>query len=193
MQSCNPWTPVRFPWSAEECFWGWRRFCFSIWPGVAREDRCRAGRSPQCGHRNLYRENTRGQRRRGCSMAGPPRRRKACSGRCSAGAGTRQCRKVFLFKDDAVMECMADDDESHSEDGDFLAAGGAAAEPGRVIEGADQSGAGAADGGEFLEENGKIGGKSGRKFFIIGPVEKMGRSVSAWGEAQKAGRKRTLR
>src|SRR5258707_12958031 len=166
MQSCNPWMPVRFPWSAEECFWGWRQFCFSIWPGLARGDRCRAGRSLQRGHRNLYRENTRGQRRRGGSMAGPRRKRKACSGRCSAGTGTRQCRKVFLFKDGAVMECVAGDDESHSEDGDFLAAGGATAEAGRVIEGADQRNAGAANGGEFVEQIRKFAGRGGGNFYI---------------------------
>src|SRR5260370_8067866 len=129
---------VRFTWSAEECFWGWRRFWFWIWPGVAREDRRRGGRALQCGHRNLEWENARGQRRRGGRMAGPRRKRKGCSGRCSAGTGTRHCRKVFFFKDDAVMECMACDDESHSEDGDFLAAGGTAAAPGRRIAGAEQ-------------------------------------------------------
>src|SRR5258708_37645822 len=108
-------------------------------------------------------------------MAGPRRKRKGCSGRCSAGAGTRQCRKVFLFKEDAVMECMAGDDESHSEDGDFLAAGGAAAEPGRVIEGADQSDTGAANGGGVLQQNRKLSPRGRRNVYISHPFESRAR------------------
>src|SRR5258708_34014868 len=119
-------------------------------------------------------------------MAGPRRKRKGCSGRCSAGTGKRQCRKVFLFKDDAVMECMPGDDESHSEDGDFLAAGGAAAEPGRVIEGADQSDVGAANGGEFLEQLGKFAGRGVRNFYIVVLFESWERRLIAAGDAKQA-------
>src|SRR5258708_38704178 len=84
------------------------------------------------------------------------------------------------------MECMACDDESHSEDGDFLAAGGAAAEAGRVIEGADQSDAGAANRGEFLEQIGKFAGRGGRNFYIVVLFESWERRLSAAGDTKHA-------
>src|SRR6266849_7407673 len=54
------------------------------------------------------------------------------------------------------MEHVAGDDKGDCEDGDFRAAGSAAAKPGCVVEGADQRDGGAANGGELLEQIGKF-------------------------------------
>ena len=50
-----------------------------------------------------------------------------------------------------MMQHVAGDDERDGENGDWLAARGAAAEPGRVIERADKGDGGAANGREFLQ------------------------------------------
>ena len=96
---------------------------------------------------------------RGGSPRGRRKKKRGCSGRCSAASGARKRREVLFFKYDAVMKRMAGNDERNREYGDFLAAGGAAAEPGGVIEGADERDGAAADGREFLQQIGELAGR----------------------------------
>src|SRR5260370_11680744 len=81
---------------------------------------------------------------------------------------------------------MPGDDEGNREDGDFLAAGRATAQPGCVIKGTDKGNGGAADGGEFLQQIGKLAGRSVRELDVVVLLEAGERGLVSAGDAKNS-------
>src|SRR5208283_860205 len=124
--------------------------------------------------------------RRGWMPNGYWKKRKSCPGRCRDGLSVLQGREVALFEDDSVMERMAGDDEGEGQDGDFLAAGVAATQPGGVVERAEEGDCGPADGGEFLQQIGEFARGGVRGFDVIVLFEARERGLIAAGDAEHA-------